>query len=178
MLGNGRRRNNPGNLLPTWSRHPRLTHANEMPQAVELHSNGTTRRAGRSHSEGEYHDRFTLPRLQVLWNLRQAQPSREHVWPSPQAASRTFELKFSGSTGSVDSNFKFVGTSADGKSKHTDGQAWGSPSWLRRVAFKFDVSTGIVNSESNCSQPLGCRCMCRVLSQPECRDQSCRGDEN
>ncbi len=27
VLGSGRRRNNPGNLLPTWSRHPRLTHA-------------------------------------------------------------------------------------------------------------------------------------------------------
>jgi hypothetical protein len=48
---------------------------------VELHSNGTTRRAqaGRSHSEGEYHDWFTLalPRLQVLWHwhllVRQAQ---------------------------------------------------------------------------------------------------------
>ncbi len=36
-----------------------------------------------------------------------------------------YELKFSGSAGSVDSNF--VGTSAarDGKSKHTDGQVWG-----------------------------------------------------
>jgi hypothetical protein len=34
------------------------------------------------------------------------------------------ELKFSGS---FDSNFKFVGTSANGKSKRTDGQVWGGP---------------------------------------------------
>jgi hypothetical protein len=49
------------------------------------------------------------------------------------------ELKFSSSTGSVDSNF--VGTSADGKSKHTDGQVWGSrgPSWLRRLAFDVSI---------------------------------------
>ncbi len=33
------------------------------------------------------------------------------------------ELKFTGSTSSVDSNF--VGHSADGKSKHTDGHVWG-----------------------------------------------------
>ncbi len=32
------------------------------------------------------------------------------------------ELKFTCSTSSVDSNF--VGHSADGKSKHTDGQVW------------------------------------------------------
>jgi hypothetical protein len=42
------------------------------------------------------------------------------------------ELKFTGSTSSVDSSY--VGTSADrdGKSKHTDGQVWGGLSWLRR----------------------------------------------
>ncbi len=36
-----------------------------------------------------------------------------------------YELKFTSSTSSVDSNY--VGTSADGKSKHTDGQVcqWG-----------------------------------------------------
>ena len=48
-----------------------------------------------------------------------------------------YELKFSGSAGSVDSNF--VGTSADGKSKHTDGQVWGGPSSLRRVAFDVSI---------------------------------------
>jgi hypothetical protein len=32
-----------------------------------------------------------------------------------------------------------VGTSADGKSKHTDGQVWGSLSWLRRVAFDVSI---------------------------------------
>jgi hypothetical protein len=50
-------------------------------------------------------------------------------------------MKFTGSTSSVGSNF--VGTSADGKSKHTDGQVWGSLSWLRTVAY--DVSIMIVN---------------------------------
>jgi hypothetical protein len=46
-----------------------------------------------------------------------------------------YELKFSGSTSSVGSNY--VGTSADGKSnlKHTYGQVWGSLSWLRRLAI-------------------------------------------
>ncbi len=39
-----------------------------------------------------------------------------------------YERKFSGSAGSVDSNFVPVGASAEGKSKHTDGQVWGSPS--------------------------------------------------
>ncbi len=48
-----------------------------------------------------------------------------------------YELKFSGSAGSVDSNF--VGISADGKSKHTDGQVWGSPSWLRRLALDVSI---------------------------------------
>ncbi len=37
-----------------------------------------------------------------------------------------YELKFTGSTSSVGSSY--VGTSADGKSKHTDGQVWGSHS--------------------------------------------------
>ncbi len=56
-----------------------------------------------------------------------------------------YELKFSGSTGSVDSNFQldsvrdFVGTSANGKSKHTDGQVLGSPFWLRRLAFDVSI---------------------------------------
>ena len=64
------------------------------------------------------------------------------------------ELKFTGSTSSVDSNY--VGASADGKSKHTDGQVWGSFSWLRRLAI--DVS--IVNPTAvSLSQPLGCRCV-------------------
>ena len=62
------------------------------------------------------------------------------------------ELKFTGATSSVDSNL--VGHSADGKSKHTDGQVWGSLSWLRRVAY--DVS---ILGESRSGQPLGCWCM-------------------
>ena len=48
-----------------------------------------------------------------------------------------YELKFSSSTSSVESNF--VGTSANGKSNHTDGQVWGGPSWLRRVAFDVSI---------------------------------------
>ncbi len=52
------------------------------------------------------------------------------------------ELKFTGpgstsSLSSVDSNY--VGTSADGKSKHTDGQVWGSLSWLRRQAIDVSI---------------------------------------
>ena len=67
VLRNWRRRNTPGNLLPTWPRHPRLAHANSV--SVELHPNGTTRRAGRPHSEREHHDRCALPRLQMLWHI-------------------------------------------------------------------------------------------------------------
>ena len=44
-----------------------------------------------------------------------------------------YELKYSGSTGSFDSNY--VGISAKGSSKHTDGQFWGSPQYPGRVAF-------------------------------------------
>jgi hypothetical protein len=47
------------------------------------------------------------------------------------------ELQFTGSTSSVDSNF--VGHSADGKSKHTDGQVWGSLNWPRRLAIDVSV---------------------------------------
>ena len=47
------------------------------------------------------------------------------------------ELQFTGSTSSVDSNF--VGHSADGKSKHTDGQAWGSLNWPKRLAIDVSV---------------------------------------
>jgi hypothetical protein len=43
------------------------------------------------------------------------------------------ELKFTGATSSVVSNF--VGHSADGKCKHTDGQVWGSLTWLKRLAI-------------------------------------------
>ena len=32
-----------------------------------------------------------------------------------------------------------MGTSADGKSKHTDGQVWGSLSWLRRQAIDVSI---------------------------------------
>jgi hypothetical protein len=47
------------------------------------------------------------------------------------------ELGFTGSTSSVDSNF--VGHSADGKSKHTDGQVWGSLNWPQRLAIDVSV---------------------------------------
>ena len=48
-----------------------------------------------------------------------------------------YELKFTGPTSSVGSNF--VGASADGKSKHTDGQVWGDLSWLRRLAIDVSI---------------------------------------
>ena len=48
-----------------------------------------------------------------------------------------YELKFSSSTSSVESNF--VGTSASGKSNHTDGQVWGSPFCPKRVAFDVSI---------------------------------------
>ncbi len=57
-----------------------------------------------------------------------------------------YELKFTGSTSSVGSNY--VGTSADGKSKHTDGQVWGSLSWLRRLAIDVSIVNSIAVSHS------------------------------
>jgi len=47
------------------------------------------------------------------------------------------ELKYSGSTGSFDSNY--VGISAKGSSKHTDGQVWGSAQYPGRVAFDMSI---------------------------------------
>jgi len=44
-----------------------------------------------------------------------------------------YELRFYGSTSSVDSNL--VGFSAKGKRRHTDGQVWGSPFIPKRAAF-------------------------------------------
>jgi hypothetical protein len=59
-------------------------------------------------------------------------PARGQVTQVALAYLR-YELKFTGSASSVDSNY--VGTSADGKStgKHTlaDGQVWGSLSWRK-----------------------------------------------
>jgi hypothetical protein len=73
---------------------------------------------------------------------------RHNHWQVAQVSLAYFryELKFSGSTSSVDNNF--VGTSADGKSKHTDGQVWGSPSWLRRVAFDVSIENPTAVSHS------------------------------
>jgi hypothetical protein len=48
-----------------------------------------------------------------------------------------YELKYSGSTGSFDSNY--VGISAKGSSKHTDGQVWGSAQYPGRVAFDMSI---------------------------------------
>ena len=48
-----------------------------------------------------------------------------------------YECNYSGSTGSVDSNF--VGISAKGKAKHTDGQVWGSASEPGRLAFDVSI---------------------------------------
>ncbi len=83
-----------------------------------------------------------------------------------------YELKFTGSTSSVGSNF--VGTSADGKSKHTDGQVRGSPSWLQRLPVAFDVS--IVNPTAVSHSGAGA-CSESFLKPNACRDQDCRGDE-
>ena len=57
------------------------------------------------------------------------------------------ELKFSSSTGSFDSNY--VGTSAKGNSKHTDGQVWGSPFCPRRVAFDVSIVSPTAVSHSS-----------------------------
>ena len=67
------------------------------------------------------------------------------------------ELKFTSSTSSVDSNY--VGTSADGtgKSKHTDGQVWGSFSWLRRLAIDVSIVSPTAVSHSDvgaCGEPF------------------------
>ncbi len=62
-------------------------------------------------------------------------------------------------TGSFDSNF--VGTSANGKSKHTDGQVRGSPVCPKRVAF--DVS--IVNPTAVSHSGAGA-CGESVLNMP------------
>ncbi len=72
-----------------------------------------------------------------------------------------YDLKFTGSTSSVGSNY--VGTSADGKSKHTDGQVWGSLSWLRRLGLAIDVS--IVNPTP--SQWPGMPIRCNLINLPK-----------
>ena len=48
-----------------------------------------------------------------------------------------YECNYSGSTGSFDSNF--VGISAKGKAKHTDGQVWGCASEPGRLAFDVSI---------------------------------------
>ena len=72
--------------------------------------------------------------MQALWHLRQHNEVAQVAF-----AWFKYEMKFSGSTGSFDSNY--VGTSAKGNSKHTDGQVWGSSIIQRRVA----VDVSIVN---------------------------------
>jgi hypothetical protein len=61
-----------------------------------------------------------------------------------------YELKFSGSTSSdssVDRNF--VGTSAQGKRRQTDGQVWGGPFISKRVAFDVSVYVSTVDPNAN-----------------------------
>jgi hypothetical protein len=51
-------------------------------------------------------------------------------------------VKFTGSTSSLAvGGSNYVGTSADGKSKHTGtaGQVWGSLPWLRRLAINVSI---------------------------------------
>ena len=142
----------------------------EQSQPNSALSNGTTRRAGRSHGERE----SIMTGLHFLGCKCCGTHDRHNQVAQVALACFRYELKFSGSTSSVGSNY--VGTSADGKSKHTDGQVWGSLSWLRRLAF--DVS--VVNPTAVSHSGAGA-CMWRVLSQPECtgRDhwQRCSGDE-
>ncbi len=64
----------------------------------------------------------------MLWYLQQAQRSSAVAF-----AYFKYELRFYGSTSSVDSNL--VGISAKGKRRHTDGQVWGSPFIPKRAAF-------------------------------------------
>ncbi len=82
-----------------------------------------------------------------------------------------YEMKFSGSTGSLDSNV--VGISAKGKGKHTDGQVWGSLFCPRRVAF--DVS--IVNPSAVSHSGAGA-CGESFLNPNAGTRLICRGDEN
>ena len=61
-----------------------------------------------------------------------------------------YELKYSGSADSFDSNY--VGISAKGSSKHTDGhvrgQVWGSPQYPGRVAFDMSIVSPTAVSHS------------------------------
>jgi hypothetical protein len=97
----------------------------------------------------------------MLWYLQQAQ----------QVAFAYFkhELKFSGSTSSVDSNL--VGISAKGKSRHTDGQVWGTSSFQKELP-----STCIV--DPNAVSHSGAGACGESFLNPNCRDQICREDEN
>ena len=87
----------------------------------------------------------------------------------------------------MDSNF--VGFSAKGTARHTDGQVWGGPFTQHRVELKVEGLTGpdltrtCEHSGPKCSQSLRVRyrCMQPVASQlePECRDRQIRiEDEN
>ncbi len=83
-----------------------------------------------------------------------------------------YELKFTGSTSSVGSNF--VGTSADGKSKHTESQtdrSGGGLSWLRRMAFGVSIVNPTLHFVCPCnrSQPLGCRRIRMRSGHLQCR---------
>jgi hypothetical protein len=73
------------------------------------------------------------------------------------------ELKFTGATSSVDSNY--VGTSADGKSKHTDGQVWGSLLWLRRLAIDVSIVNPTAVSHSGAGVSRGALTLSACLTR-------------
>ena len=64
-----------------------------VPSILEIVLADTTARTvDRIHSEREYHDWSTLPRLQVLWHLRQAQPSSASGTRLPQERAEIHRL--------------------------------------------------------------------------------------
>ena len=93
------------------------------------------------------------------------------AFASSLANFKLYELNFSGpgSTSSVDSNL--VGISAKGKSRHTDGQVWGTSSFQKELP-----STCIV--DPNAVSHSGAGACGESFLNPNCRDQICREDEN
>ncbi len=79
-------------------------------------------------------------RLQVPWHLRQAQRSSASGLCLVQVQIRDENLRLNRL---IDSNF--VGISAKGKGKHTDGQVWGKPLLSEESGQGFDVSILVAN---------------------------------
>ncbi len=79
----------------------------------------------------------------MLWYLQQAQRSSATVTVQVAFAYFKYELRFYGSTtgtgSSVARDSNLVGISAKGRSRHTDGQVWGSPLIPKSVAFDVSI---------------------------------------